>query len=121
MKEKQPTIIIIDGKIDSLKEVPINSIINLDSSFVEMANYLGEDESGVLIQFKHQQTITILSLTKVTPYVLLFFDDELNFKGVSYSIRNGTGSFIIQTQYKNILFVRIPHNLKLNKIINLNF
>ncbi len=106
------------GKINSSQEVPINRIIKLDSSFVDMANYIHEDELGVLIQFEHNQTIALLNLTDVSPYVLLFFDDELYFKGASYSIKSGTGSFTIQTQYKNILFLRVPHNLKLNKIIN---
>ena len=110
-----------EGEINSSQEVPINRIIRLDSSFVDMANYINEGELGVLIQFEHNQTTTILNLTDVSPYVLLFFDDELYFKGASYSIKSGTGSFTFQTQYKNILFLRVPHNLKLNKIINLKF
>ena len=110
-----------EDEITSSQEVSINSMITLDSSFVDMANYINENQLGVLIQFEHHQTITILNLTDVSPYVLLFFDDELYFKGASYSIKSGTGSFTLQTQYKNILLVRMPHNLKLNKINNLNF
>lgn len=108
-----------EDNIISSQKIFVNSIIKLDSSFVDMANHLNEDELGVLIQLEHNQTVAILNLTDVTPYVLLFFDDELDFKGSTDSFKSGTGSFTIQTQYKNILFVRIPHNLKLNKIINL--
>ena len=107
--------------INSTQAVLINSIIKLDSSFVDMANHLNKDELGALIQFKHNQPVSILNVTDVTPYALLFFDDELYFKRASVSIKNGTGNFTIQTQYKNILFVRIPHNLKLNKINNLSY
>jgi hypothetical protein len=110
-----------ESQINYSQEVTINSIITLDSSFVDMPNYLNEDELGVLIQFEHNQTTTRLNLTDVSPYVLLFFDDELNFKSASYSIKSGTGSFTIQTQYKSILFLRIPHNLQLGAIINLKF
>ena len=110
-----------DGEINYSQEVIINSIIKLDSSFVDITNHLNQDELGVLIQFEHCQTITTLNLTDVFPYVLLFFDADLIFKGASYSLKSGTGSFTIQTQYKNILFVRMPHNLKLNQINNLNF
>lgn len=117
---KTVTINCKENKIYSSQEVPINCILKLDSSFVDMANFLNEDALGVLVQLEHHQTITILNLTDMSPYVLLFFDDELYFKGTSYSIKSGTGSFIIQTQYKNILLVRMPHNLKLNTIINLN-
>jgi len=108
-----------EGNIISSQKIFVNSIIKLDSSFVDMANHFNKEELGVLIQLEHNQTVAILNLTGVTPYVLLFFDDELYFKGASYSIKSGTGSFTIQTQYKNILFVRILHNLELNKIINL--
>ena len=108
-----------EGEINSSQEVTINSIITLDSSFVEMANYLNKDKLGVLIQFEHNQTTTILNLTHVSPYVLLFFDAELYFKGASYSIKGSAGSFTIQTQYKHILFLRVPHSLQLSSIINL--
>ena len=110
-----------EGKINSSSEVLINNIIKLDSSFVDMANYLNEDELGVLVQFEQIQTTTRLHLTDVSPYVLLFFDDEFNFKGASYSIKSGTGSYTIQTQYRNTLFLRVPHNLKLSIIVNLKF
>jgi hypothetical protein len=110
-----------EGEINYSQEVTINSIITLDSSFVDVANYLNEDELGVLIQFKHNQTTTRLHLTDVSPYVLLFFDGNLNFKGASYSIKGSAGSFTIQTQYKNILFLRVPHSLQLSTIINLKF
>ena len=110
-----------EGNIISSKKIFINSIIKLDSAFVEMANHLNKSELGALIQFEHNQPISILNLTNVTPYVLLFFDEELYFKGASYSIKSGTGNFNIQTPYKNILFVRIPHTLNLNKINNLSY
>jgi hypothetical protein len=109
-----------EGEIISSQKITINSIITLDSSFVDMTKYLNEDELGVLIQLDHQRPATLLNLTDVTPYVLLYFNEKLEFKGASYSIKSGSGSFTIQTQFKNILFVRLPHDLKLNQIINLN-
>jgi len=105
-----------EGVNTSSQELTINSIIRLDSSFVEMTNYLDEGKLSVLIQFEHNQPITTLNLTDVTPYVLLFFDDELYFQGASYSIKNSTGSFTIQTQFRNILFIRTPHYLAINQI-----
>ena len=108
-----------EGEIIYFQKVSVNSIININSSFVDMSNHLNQDELGALVQFEHNQPITILNLTDVTPYTLIFFDDELCFKGASCSVKSGTGSFTIQTQYKNILFVRMPHNLKLNQIISL--
>jgi hypothetical protein len=104
--------------INYSKEVPINSIIKIDSSFVDMGNHLHEDDLGLLIHLEHYQTITILNLTDVTSYVLLFFDGDLIFKGASYSLKSG-GSFTLQTQYKNILLVKLPLDFELNTIIKL--
>ena len=109
-----------EDDITSSQEVPINSIIKLDSSFVDMGNYLNENQLGVLMQLQHHQEITLLNLTNVSPYILLFFDADLVFKGASYSIKSSPGSFSIQTQSKNILFLRLPHTLRLNQINNLS-
>ncbi|WP_033960398.1 hypothetical protein [Psychroserpens jangbogonensis] len=107
-------------EIKSSQEIPINCIIKIDSSFVDMGQYLNKNELGALILFEHHQIITTLNLTEVTPYVLLFFDANLIFKGASYSLKSGIGRFTLETQYKTILFLRLPHNLKLNTIINLS-
>ncbi len=109
-----------EDKIKSSQEVPINCIIKIDSSFVDMGQYLNENKLGALILFEHHQLITTLHLTEVCPYVILCFDADLIFKGASYSLKSGTGPFTLQTQYKTILFLRLPHTLKLNTIINLS-
>jgi hypothetical protein len=108
-----------EGEKTSSKALLVNDIISLDESFIDMGNYLNKDTVGALIHFNSQQIIQ-LNLTKVSPYILLFFDDSLIFKGATHSIVSGTGSFSIQTEYKHILFVKIPHDLKLNTIIGLN-
>ena len=108
-----------EGDKTSSKSIPVNDIITLDASHVDMANYLNKDTVSALIHFNYQQIIH-LNLTKASPYVLLFFDDSFVFKGATHSIASGTGSFSIQTGYKHILFVKIPHDLKLNTIISLN-
>jgi hypothetical protein len=108
-----------EGERTSSKALLVNDIITLDESFIDMGNYLNKEAVGALIYFNSQQIIQ-LNLTKVSPYILLFFDDSLLFKGATHSIVSGTGSFSIQTEYKQILFVKIPHDLKLNTIISLN-
>lgn len=110
-----------EGDIKSSQNVSINASITLDVAFVDISRYLNDNELGLLLQLQHQQLITTLHLTDVTPYVLLYFDAALNYKGASYSIKSGTGSFTIQTPYKTILFVRLPHDLKLNTITNLSY
>lgn len=108
------------GKKMFTQDISINSIIKLDSPFVDVVNHLSKDDLGAWIEFKHHQTNTILNLTDISPYVLLFFDDELCYKGASYSIKSETGVSTLQTAYKHILFLRMPHQLDLKNIIKLN-
>jgi hypothetical protein len=108
-----------ENDIISTQEVAINSVISLDSSFIDMATYLNENQLGVFIQLQHHQPITILNLTNVTPYVLLCFDDALHYKSAAYSLKSGTGSFTVQTPYKNLLFLRMPFLIKLNTVLSL--
>jgi hypothetical protein len=108
-----------DGNTTSSKAITINDSVTLNDSFIGMFNYLDKDTVGLLVHFKQQQ-INLLNLTKVSPYVLLFFDDNLIYKGATHSIKNGIGNFIIQTQYKLILFIKVPHNLILDNIISLS-
>jgi hypothetical protein len=117
---KTVKITLKDGESNYWTEdLPLNAIIKVDSSFVDISNFLDDNELDVLMQLEHNQPITKLNLTNVTPYVLLCFDNALHFRGASYSIKNGTGPFTIETQFKNLLFLRMPHNLNLNQIINL--
>lgn len=69
----------------------------------------------VFINSKEDE-ITLLNSTIVSDYILLFFDADLVFKGASYSIKSST----IQTQYKNILFLKLPHTLRLSLVNNLS-
>ncbi|MEH6536661.1 MAG: hypothetical protein V7719_09725 [Psychroserpens sp.] len=118
---KTVSINLQEGKIKSSQDVPIHAIIPLDTVFVDMTTYLNGNHFGVLIQLQHHQTITTLQLTDVTPYVLLYFDAALHYKGAAYSIKSGTGPFTIHTPYKTLLFVRLPHDLKLNQIQKLSY
>jgi hypothetical protein len=53
--------------------------------------------------------------------MLLFFVYNLIFKSAAHSSVSGTGSFTIHTPYKTILFVRLPHDLKLNTLTKLSY
>ena len=116
---KTVCIILKENDIISTKEVAVNSIIPLDSSFIDMATYLNKNQLGVLIQLQHHQPSTTLNLTNVTPYVLLCFNDALHYKSAAYSIKSGTGSFTVQTPYKNLLFIRMPFEIKINTVLSL--
>jgi hypothetical protein len=116
---KKAVINCKEGEINSAKKISIDQQLYLDASFVDVAHYISKEERVVLLQFSHRQATSTLNLTGISPYVLVFFNDELEYKGASYSIKSGTGSFTISSPYKNILFLRMPHAINLNKIISL--
>ena len=116
---KKAVINCKEGEINSVKKISIDQQLLLDASFVDVAHYISKEEKVVLLQFTHRQATSTLNLTGLSPYMLVFFNDELEYKGASYSIKSGTGSFTISSPYKNILFLRMPHAINLNKIISL--
>jgi hypothetical protein len=106
---------------DQVQHKSINYSFSLCSSFINMQKYLVDEEDAVLIINESKSINTVISLTGISPYMILFFDDELKFKGASYSIQKGNGDFRITTTYKHFLFVRMPHDLKLDIIKHLAF
>jgi hypothetical protein len=107
------------GKTTVATTLPITKIITLDKAFVDLSVHLENETTGALFRFTHQHN-SHLNLTNVSPYVLLFFNDTLDFVGATHSIKNGTGEFTVKTPYKHILLVKMPHSLTLKSIISLS-
>jgi hypothetical protein len=81
------------------------------------------ENSPLLIQIEHLQLNTLLDLTKVSPYTLLFFDhnvDDLKFNGATFSLDKSENPFIILTTSKTILLLHYPIAFKLENVSNLN-
>ncbi len=102
-----------------VKAIPIDDRITLDTPFVDIAQYLHKDSLGLFIHITSQHIVQ-LHLTKVSPYILLFFDDALQYTGATHSISSGTGTFTIQTAYKHVLFLKLPHDVAGQTILSLN-
>ena len=115
----KPSLSLTLGLYDKFQKVYINSMVTLDASFINMENYIKNNEAGIFIQIENKTRTTNLNLSNISPFVLLFFDEELFFKGTSYSINSGTGNYTIQTQYKNILVLRMPLEFDMNEIIRI--
>ena len=115
----KPLLSLTLGLYDKFQKVYVNSMVTLDASFINMDNYIKNNEAGIYIQIENKTRTTNLNLSNISPFVLLFFDEELFFKGTSYSINSGTGNYTIQTQYKNILVLRMPLEFDLNEVIRI--
>ena len=106
------------GDKTAVKAIPINDRITLDTPFVDMAQYLDKDSLGLLVHITYKHIVQ-LHLTKVSPYILLFFDDALQYTGATHSISSGTGTFTMQTAYKHVLFLKLPHDVAGQTILSL--
>ena len=104
---KDKTIITLDANVKTTYETTI-----------KVNELLKQKESPYLLLIQHQKLNTLLELSKVAPYVLLYFDEENFFAGATYSLNNSGSPFSIQTQYKNILLVRLTPNSEFNDLLN---
>ena len=102
-------------------KVNANSIIDSDSDLIDVKPLTKGDNKILLFRFSHSKINTQLILTDVTPYVLIFFDEKLEFVGATFSKKSREGNFVIQTQYKTILIVKLPIDFELNNIDNLSY
>lgn len=71
-------------------------------------------EQTYLISIVHTELNSFLDLTGITPFQLIFFDDNQNFAGASFSTGEQNHLFTIQTTAKHILL--IPFKDKVNLI-----
>lgn len=73
----------------------------------------------LFIRIEHQQINTLLELSKVSPFVLLYFDDKLQFTGAAYSLNGFDSPFGISTMYKNILLLHYPIDFQLEEVASI--
>ena len=97
-----------------------DSLIETELAFLDMTSIINFKQKVLLLKIRHSKTNTIMNLTHVVPYVLLFFNEKLEFCGASYSLNKEGASYLLQTEYKTILFVKHPNKLMLSTINNLS-
>ncbi len=86
-----------------------------------MKKYLRDNEEEILIVNENTSKNTLIDLTHITPYIILFFDDLLRYTGSTYSLQNGNAPFRITTPFKYYLFVRHPHEINLEEVRFISF
>ena len=78
-----------------------------NDTFVKVHD-LQDGTSPLFLEIEHQQINTVLELSKVSPFVLLYFDEELQFTGAAYSLNGSDSSFAVSTLFKKILLLHYP-------------
>ena len=80
-----------------------------------------EAGTPLLLNIQHPQINSMLELGKVTPFVLLYFDETNVFSGASYSLNGFKNQFGISIQAKKLLVLPFPIAFKLEDVISLTF
>ena len=89
-----------------------------DYAFIKV-HELQNGITPLFIKIEHQKINTLLELSKVSPFVLLYFDETLNFIGASYSLNGFESPFGISTQAKKILLLHYPISFQLEEVSHL--
>jgi hypothetical protein len=80
---------------------------------------LQEGTTPLLLNIQHPQVNSLLELSKVAPFVLLYFDDDNAFSGASYSLNGFKNQFGISVQAKKLLVLPFPIAIKLEDVLSL--
>ena len=103
------------------QKLSLDHSFTLDTPFIDMQKYLRDNEEEILIVNENTSKNTLIDLTHITPYIILFFDDLLRYTGSTYSLQNGNAPFRITTPFKYYLFVRHPHEINLEEVRFISF
>ncbi len=102
-------------------EVELQAVVKkTKDTFIKVLEFQ-EATSPLYLEIDHQQINTLLELTKVSPFVLLYFDEKLKFTGASYSLNLYDSPFSISTQSKKILILHFPIDFRLEDVSNVKF
>ena len=105
-----------------------NSAITLDvivkttfETTIKVEELLEIGNLPIFLSIQHKQLNTLLELSKVSPFVLLYFDEYNFFTGASFSINRENSQFSIQSQSKNIVLYPFPIPFELNQVSKLSY
>lgn len=90
--------------------------LEIDFSSAIVHNYGIINNQSYFLSVKHQQLNTILDLTGITAYQLIYFDENQNFSGASFSLGSQNHLFSIQTTAKHILMIPFEERINLEKL-----
>jgi len=118
---KLKNITLIGWWTNQQQKLSLDHSFTLDTPFIDMKKYLRDNEEEILIVNENTSKNTLIDLTHITPYIILFFDDLLRYTGSTYSLQNGNAPFRITTFFKYYLFVRHPHEINLEEVRFISF
>jgi hypothetical protein len=99
--------------------IKFETLVKKTSDTFLKVHKLQEGENPLFLEIEHKLLNTLIELSEVTPYVLLYFDDKEKFNGASFSLNASKSPFSISTQVKKILFLKYPISFQLEDVFSL--
>lgn len=112
--KKSLQITLKDNTVIALETI----IQTTQDTLIKVLELLEKKDCPLLLLIQHQQLNTLLELSKVSPFILLYFDAENSFSGAAYSTNLSSSPFYIQTQYKSILLIPLSSNYEVNQLLD---
>ena len=108
-------------KFDSKHQTLPVSMVDIDFTTAILSNNGIVNGQAYLLSITHQQLNTSLDLTGLTPYQVIFFDDNTNFMGASFSLGQPDHLLSIQTTANYILLIPFSNLVNLETLQKIYF
>jgi len=105
--KKQHSKVAIHLKNQSTVNLNLQSI-SIESEGFDANLLLNKEDKCFLLEKKHRAITTTINLTKVTPYVLLQFDNKKEFTGATFSLNIQQSPFSIKSLAEYFLLIPYP-------------
>lgn len=115
---------VFDVFFNDQTSLQIEGVVKKTSDTFLKVHELQDEALPLFLEIEHQQVNTLLELTKVYPFVLLYFIEEagiLKFKGATFNLNEFEKPFTVNTQYKKILFLHYPIFFKLEEVSHITY
>ena len=84
---------------------------------VKVIDFFEKETQCLFLNIEHNQLNTILDLTNVTPYTILYYHERYNFEAAAFNNNEiAETPFFISTQYKRIVLIPSFINFSPNEI-----
>lgn len=107
--------------LKDLSQITFEAAVKTTTDTYIKVHEFQEAETPLLLNIQHYQINSLLELSNVAPFVLLYFDDTNAFSGASYSLNGFKNPFGISIQAKKLLALPFPIPFKLEEVVSLTF
>jgi hypothetical protein len=92
--------------------------VKSNSTFLNVENNF-DISAPLYLELSHSKLNTLLELTRVSPIVILSFDDSFKFSSATFSLNPSDSTYCVTTQSKRFLLLPYPIAFHLEQVLSL--